>query len=45
MAFVDLLRDPVALGEIGRGLLVSAVYVAVFGSLAWARFTTRDITT
>lgn len=44
MAFVDLLRDPVALGEIGRGLLVSAVYVAVFGSLAWARFTTRDVT-
>lgn len=44
MSFVDLLRDPVALGGIGRGLLVSAAYVAVFGTLAWARFTTRDIT-
>ncbi len=44
MAFVDLLRDPVVAGDLGRGLLASAAYVAVFGTLAWARFTTRDIT-
>lgn len=43
LAFIDLLREPVLLDNIGTGLLVSAVYVAVFGSLAWARFTTKDI--
>lgn len=44
MAFTDLLRDPMALGNLGTGLLVSAAYVGVFGSLAWARLTTKDIT-
>ena len=44
MTFTDLLRDPMALGNLGTGLLVSAAYVGVFGSLAWARLTTKDIT-
>ena len=44
LSFGDLLRDPVALDQMAQGLLVDAVYVVVFGSLAWARFTTRDIT-
>ena len=44
LSFGDLLRDPVALDQMTRGLLVSIAYVAVFSALAWARFTTRDVT-
>ncbi|MGH8775675.1 MAG: ABC transporter permease [Jiangellaceae bacterium] len=44
LAFADLLRDPMALAEIRTGLLTQAVYIVVFGTLAWARFTTKDIT-
>ncbi|MER7310548.1 MULTISPECIES: ABC transporter permease [Streptomyces] len=44
MSFTDLLRAPVYWDEIVRNLGVQAVYVAVFGSAAWARFTTKDIT-
>jgi hypothetical protein len=32
------------LENVRTGLLVSAAYVAVFGSLAWARLTTKDVT-
>jgi ABC-2 type transport system permease protein len=42
-AFGDLLRDPVSLDLMSRGLLLQLGYVAVFGAAAWARFTTRDI--
>jgi ABC-2 type transport system permease protein len=44
LAFGDLLRDPVALDQMAQGLLVDAAYIVVFGALAWARLTTRDIT-
>ena len=44
LSFADLLRDPVYWDEIRRNLGLQALYVAVFGSAAWARFTTRDIT-
>lgn len=44
-AFADLLREPMALREVGRGLGLQAAYVALFGSLAWARFTGRDVLT
>ena len=43
-AFGDLLRSPVPLEAMGRGLLVRAIYIAIFLSLAWARLTTRDVT-
>lgn len=43
LAFVDLLRDPVPLDDLGAGLVLQAAYVAVFGLAAWARFTTRDV--
>jgi ABC-2 type transport system permease protein len=43
-AFGGLLRDPVTLDDIGMGLLTQAAYLAVFGTLAWARFTTKDVT-
>jgi ABC-2 type transport system permease protein len=29
--------------EIRKDLLLQAGYVAVFGSAAWARFTTKDV--
>jgi ABC-2 type transport system permease protein len=44
LAFGDLLRQPIATHDISRGLLSQAAYLAIFGSLAWARFTTKDIT-
>jgi len=44
LSFGDLLRDPVALDQMTQGLLVNAAYVAVFGALAWARLTTKDVT-
>jgi ABC-2 type transport system permease protein len=43
LRFGDLLRDPVVYGEMARGLLVTVAYVAVFGSLAWARLGTKDV--
>ncbi|MFC4058900.1 ABC transporter permease [Planomonospora corallina] len=42
--FDGVLRDPVAVADMGRGLLVFAAYTAVCGSFAWARFTSRDVT-
>lgn len=44
LSFADLLRDPVQWGGILRNLGLQAVYAAVFGTAAWARFTTRDVT-
>lgn len=42
-AFTDLAREPVRWHMIGQDLLLQAGYVAVFGSAAWARMTTRDV--
>ncbi|GAA2868574.1 ABC transporter permease [Streptosporangium fragile] len=42
--FDGVLRDPVALGDMADGLLVFGAYAVVFGSVAWARFTGKDIT-
>ncbi len=42
-AFGDLLRDPIETGDVGRGLLTAAVYAGVFWLLAWARFSSKDI--
>jgi ABC-2 type transport system permease protein len=44
LSFADLLRDPVSWDGIGRNLGLQGLYAAVFGSAAWARFTSRDIT-
>lgn len=45
LSFVDLLRDPVYGERLLQNFGLQALYVAVFGSAAWARFTTKDITT
>ena len=44
LAFGDLLRTPMALDDVGRGLATQAAYIAVFLALAWARFNNRDVT-
>lgn len=43
LAFGDLLRQPIYTADITKGLLLQLGYLSVFGALAWARFTTRDI--
>jgi ABC-2 type transport system permease protein len=43
-AFDGLLRAPVAWADLGHGLLSFAVYVVIFCSVAWAKFTTADVT-
>lgn len=42
-SFGDLLRSPVPLHDMGIGLLTQGVYIALFLALAWARLTTKDI--
>jgi ABC-2 type transport system permease protein len=44
LAWVDLLRDPVVGAQMTKGLWVALGYVALFGSLAWARFNNKDVT-
>ncbi|BCK70381.1 ABC transporter permease [Streptomyces libani subsp. rufus] len=44
LSFADLLRDPVYWDQLEENLGLQALYAVVFGSAAWARFTTRDIT-
>ncbi len=39
----DLLRNPIAWGSFGDNLILQGAYVLVFGALAWARFTTKDV--
>ncbi|MEV5608157.1 ABC transporter permease [Streptomyces sp. NPDC052225] len=45
LSFADLMREPVYWDDLVKNLEVQALYVAVFGSAAWARFTAKDITT
>ncbi|MFI6699279.1 ABC transporter permease [Streptomyces sp. NPDC050509] len=45
LSFADLLRQPVLWDGIAENLGLQVLYAAVFGSAAWARLTTRDITT
>jgi ABC-2 type transport system permease protein len=44
LAFGDLLRDPIAWENVLRGLFVNGVYAVVFWLAAWARFSSKDIT-
>jgi ABC-2 type transport system permease protein len=39
----DLLREPVDFSRLQHGVLVALAYVVVFWTLAWARLTTKDI--
>ena len=42
-AFTDALRDPVAFDGMRSGMLSALAYTAIFTTAAWARFTTKDI--
>src|SRR5215468_7658527 len=42
--FDSLLRTPVATSDLLHGLLSFGVYAAIFCSIAWARFTSTDVT-
>ncbi|GAA1219843.1 ABC transporter permease [Kitasatospora nipponensis] len=44
LTFADLLRQPMYWDGVWQNLGLQALYVAIFGSAAWARFTSRDIT-
>jgi ABC-2 type transport system permease protein len=44
LSFDALLRVPVSWSELGHGLLSFAVYIVIFGSAAWAKFNTADVT-
>ena len=44
LSFDSILRTPIDTTELSHGLLSFAVYVVIFGSIAWARFTSADIT-
>ncbi len=43
MTFADLLRQPMYTADVFTNLGLQALYLAVFGSAAWARLTGRDI--
>ncbi|QGN35103.1 ABC transporter permease [Microlunatus sp. Gsoil 973] len=44
MSFGDLLRSPIYTADINRGLLTALAYAIVFWLAAWARFTSKDVT-
>jgi ABC-2 type transport system permease protein len=44
LSFDSILRVPIDTTELSHGLLSFAVYIVIFGSIAWARFSSADIT-
>lgn len=44
LSFADLMREPIYWDDLLKNLELQALYAAVFGSAAWARFTSKDIT-
>ncbi|MFI6440406.1 ABC transporter permease [Streptomyces sp. NPDC050759] len=44
LSFADLMREPVYWDGLVKNLGLQALYAAVFGSAAWARFMAKDIT-
>ncbi|MDQ0276044.1 ABC-2 type transport system permease protein [Arthrobacter silviterrae] len=43
LGFADLLRQPVEWSSFGSNALLQVGYLAVFGALAYGRFTTKDV--
>ena len=44
LAWIDLFRDPILWHNVVRGLGIQGIYAAVFLGLAWANFSTKDVT-
>lgn len=43
LGFGDLLRQPIDFSSFASNIVLQAAYVAIFGALAYGRFTTKDI--
>ncbi|HEX4729207.1 MAG TPA: ABC transporter permease [Jatrophihabitans sp.] len=43
LSFADLLRDPLTLSGLQHGTWLALAYLVIFAALAWARFTTKDV--
>jgi ABC-2 type transport system permease protein len=43
LSYTDLLRTHIQWSDVVRNIELQSLYVAVFGALAWARFTSKDI--
>ncbi|MEO7260231.1 MAG: ABC transporter permease [Jatrophihabitantaceae bacterium] len=43
LGFADVLRDPLSLAGLGRGVRLALGYIVLFWLLAWSRFSTKDI--
>ena len=43
LGFADLLRQPISWDSFGNNVILQAGYILVFGTIAFARFTTKDI--
>ena len=43
LGFADILRNPMDLGSMVSNTLLQLAYIAIFGSLAYSRFTTKDV--
>jgi ABC-2 type transport system permease protein len=44
LSFSDVLRAPILWDGVVKNLVAQGVYALVFGSAAWARFSTKDVT-
>ena len=44
LSFVDIFRFPILWHNVTRGFLIQGVYILIFLGAAWARFSTKDIT-
>lgn len=43
LGFADILRNPMDLGSLLSNTLLQLAYIVIFGSLAYSRFTTKDV--
>ena len=44
LRYADLLRDPVSWSGMGQGVVLQAAWIAVLLAAAWARMTSKDVT-
>jgi ABC-2 type transport system permease protein len=44
LSWDGMFRTPIDLSGMGHGLVSFAVYIAIFGAIAWARLTSADVT-
>jgi len=42
-SFIDIFRSPISYSAIEKGVILQVIWIAIFGSAAWAKFTTKDV--